>query len=102
MFVKRGGGLVFLLAALVGAGCQSTPYVAAGERPTPEQMRAALKTLLKEHPEYSLPEFDVSLDQPPVMTGSTVRFGSIDCDLDTLMFDASFSGTHLTLKELTG
>ena len=101
MVLKRGG-LALALAVVLCAGCESTKYQAI-DRPTPEQMRTALKNLLKEHPEYSLPEFELSLEQSRIVqNGSMVRIGSFDCDMDTLMFDASFSAPTLTLKQLTG
>ena len=97
--VKRGG--VIGVAMLLLCGC-SQQY-AADERPTPEQMRQALKDLLNERPELAIPEFETSLNESPALNvKGFVRIGSFDCDPESMLFIATFSAPNLTMRQLEG
>jgi hypothetical protein len=100
----RRGGMVFAALALVCiAGCASKEARHV-EQPSPEEMRKALKELLAQRPEVSIPEFELSLERSPAIRtpSGKIQIGSFDIDLNSLMFEAFFSSPNLTLQQLTG
>lgn len=92
-----------LLATAVLPACSSEPGGADGFAPTPEEMRTALQTLLKERPDLSMPEFQVSLDvNTPVYRKGIVHIGAWKCDPRLLTFEGLFSAPNITMYEVSG
>jgi hypothetical protein len=93
-----------VVAAMILGACATQPRPAVmTEKPTPAQMRTALKQLLAARPDLSIPEFQLSLaSSPAVHEGRLVRIGSFECDPDTQLFEASFSAPNLVMQRLTG
>jgi hypothetical protein len=71
--------------------------------PTPDEMRAALKVLLKEHPDMAIPEFQNALDHDPaVVNKGIVYIGAWNCDPKLHSFEALFSSPNISLYEVSG
>jgi hypothetical protein len=92
-----------LLAAALLPACSFEPRGADYYGPKPEEMRQALQTLLLEHPDLSVPEFQMSLDyDQPVVRDGIVHLGVWQCDPRLLSFEGLFSGPNITLLEVSG
>jgi hypothetical protein len=98
MRIYRIGMMVLLAATL--ATCARVPN---SFEPTPQEMRNALLTLLKERPEISIPEFENSLKyQAPVVRDGIVHIGTWNCDPELQTFSALFTGGSISMYEVSG
>jgi hypothetical protein len=92
-------GMVVLLAATLGACAK----VSNSFEPTPEEMRGALLTLIKDRPDLSIPEFENSLKlQAPEVHDGIVHIGSWICDPKFQTFIALFTGGSTSMYEVSG
>jgi hypothetical protein len=93
-------GMVVLLAATLAACANKASN---SFEPTPEEMRGALLTLIKERPDLSIPEFENSLKyQKPEYRDGNVYIGSWICDPKMQTFLALFSGGSTSMYEVSG
>jgi hypothetical protein len=95
---------ILLFAAGVLAACSSAPPDSGSTLgPSPEQMRTALKTMLKDHPDVAIPEFRNSLDyDPAVVRQGVVYIGSWNCDPKAMWFEAAFTASNVSFFEVSG
>ena len=94
-----------LLAGLLLPACsQSTDSAQAlPDGPNPDQMRSAIKTLLKNRPDIDIPEFQDAIDRDaPIVRNGMVYFGPWNCDPKLMTFEALFSAPNITLYEVSG
>jgi len=96
--------VALMLLALAFTGCSDTHSGQAPTMgPTPDQMRTALKTLLKEQPDIAIPEFqDALTHDPAVVDKGIVYIGAWNCDPKLQSFEAVFSSPSITMYEVSG
>ncbi|HEY4330414.1 MAG TPA: hypothetical protein VGN88_11815 [Phycisphaerae bacterium] len=93
--------LLLLLSALLGA-CGMTS-AKSNISPSNIDMRKALKTLLIERPDISIPEFQEALElDPAVARGGTVFIGPWNLYPDLLSFEAVFTAPNISFYEIAG
>jgi hypothetical protein len=92
------------LAATVVPGCSFDQRRADDYYgPKPEEMRSALKNLLKERTDINIPEFQMSLDyDEPVFRDGIVHLGVWNCDPRLMTFEGLFSTPNITMYEVSG
>jgi hypothetical protein len=92
-----------LLAAAILPACSFEQRDADYYGPKPEEMRTALKNLLKEHPDLSVPEFQMSLDyDDAVFRDGIIHLGAWQCDPKLMSFEGLFSAPNITMYEISG
>jgi hypothetical protein len=98
--------IAFLALALAAvAGCaglwnvQPTGLAA----PKPEEMRQALRTMMKEQPDILIPEFQDSMARDdPVVKDGLIHIGPWECDPKLNTFEALFTSSDVTMYEVSG
>lgn len=108
MPVKFPLAMLLLAAALFPACSSQQPdannEMASGFAPNPEEMRAALITLLHDRPDMAaIPEYQNSLDlEKPIIRNGLVHIGIWECNPKLLTFEALFSAPNITMCEVSG
>jgi hypothetical protein len=94
--------LAFLLIAMLSLGACATPRNRALE-PTADDMRSALKEMLVQRPDITIPEFAESLQfDHAVESKGIVKIGVWECNPQLQTFEALFSTPHVSMYEVSG